>query len=135
MWWDVLRPAKDIDHVNLDRDVGKFSINFLAENLGDFRIVNRHGNDFESCVVHVLGNVERGLAALRFSLDAENGNRLCVGEQFADALGFSDEIILPVHGIRTKDQIAEATEDCAEVAEECPSPRPPRIPQRTLRLR
>ena len=94
---NVLRTAKDVYHVDIVSNVGQFSINCFAENLCDVGIVNGHRNNFVPGILHVLRNVERGLTGLKFSLDAEYGNRFCFRKEIADLIAACENVVTPIH--------------------------------------
>src|SRR5437868_747483 len=93
---NVLRTAKHVYHVDMVSNVGEFSINCFAENLCDIGIVNGHRNNFVPGILHVLRNVERRLTGLKFSLDAEDGNRFCLRKKIADLIAARENIVAPI---------------------------------------
>jgi len=85
-----MRPAKYVNHVNINWYVRQLTIDRLAEDLVDLRIVNGHWNDFEARVLHIPRDIERGLISLRLGLDSEDSDNLRLGEQAGDAVCGSD---------------------------------------------
>src|SRR5215471_871449 len=94
---NILGTAEDIYHINIVRDISQFSVDLLAEDFRDLRIINRDGNNPESGLLHVLWNIESRLARLCFSLDAEHGDPSCLRNQFADLLRVREDVVAPVH--------------------------------------
>ena len=45
---DVVGSSKDVHQIDFIRDVDQPTLNLFSQNLGDLRIVNRNGNDFEA---------------------------------------------------------------------------------------
>src|SRR5579864_1093426 len=78
---DKLRTTKDIDHVDLLRNLGQTGISLLSQN-GSFVWID--GNNAISLFLHVLGNTEaRPEWAGR---ETDYGNGFCACEQFSDCV-------------------------------------------------
>jgi hypothetical protein len=58
---DVARAAKDVDEIDVARNVGETAVHPLAEDLGHVGVVHGDRHDLVARPVRVLGNVERGL--------------------------------------------------------------------------
>ncbi len=83
---NVLRAAKNVDHIDCVRNLLQLTMDLFTENLGDVGIVNRDRNDPEAGILHVLGNVEGGLIGMCFGLDPEHSDALGFQEQFAHSV-------------------------------------------------
>lgn len=71
---NVMRAAKDIDKIDVSGDIDQPSVDRLPQNFFDIRVVDRHGNHFETCRVQILGDVECGLRGLPFRFDAKDSD-------------------------------------------------------------
>ena len=59
---DVLRSAKDVYEIDIDRNINEPAIDFFTEYSRHFRIVNRHRNDLKAGGLKVSRDVECRLA-------------------------------------------------------------------------
>jgi hypothetical protein len=80
---NVFRAPEDVDHVDITGDVGELPVYGLAEDLFDIGEIHRHRDDVEAGGLEIFRDVKRGLTALRFGLDAQNGNRAGLREKLA----------------------------------------------------
>lgn len=74
---DVLRPPKDVYQINFIGYVDKLAIDRLPQDRRDAGIVDGNRNNLEPGRVKIPGDVERGLARLCFSLDAQHSDSFC----------------------------------------------------------
>ena len=72
--FEVFGATKDVHQVDRARNIRKLTVDGLPKDLGDFRVVRRHGYDRETCILHVFRNVECGLPCVLLGLDAEHGD-------------------------------------------------------------
>ena len=94
---DVLRAAKDIDHIDLAGNIDYLAIDFFAENNRGLRVINRHGNNFETCLFEIHRHIDRRLIGLGVGFDAEHRDALGVLDQIANLLMSIEKIVLPAH--------------------------------------
>ena len=77
---NILRTAKDIHQIDIDRYLDQLAVNFLPKDMGHLRVINRDWNDLETDRLKITGNVERRLACLRLDFDPKHGDS-CRGRE------------------------------------------------------
>ena len=97
---DVARAPKDVDHVDVARNVRDTPVDSLPEDLGDLRVVDRYRHDVIPRALRVLGDVERRLSRLR-RLDPEHGDAAGLSKDATDTLVILDEMRPPVGARRS----------------------------------
>ena len=71
---NILRTAKDVHEIDVDRNVDQFAVDLFPKDMGHSREVNGDWNNLETSRLKITGNIEGRLACLRLDFDPKHGD-------------------------------------------------------------